>query len=87
MSSRSYPTLSQPWSQIDGEWHYMGTQEPGQEFLDALRYQLATVAYAAGVAHYHRLGLLRSVFKQLIWKLICKMLRREVWGYWVNTSL
>jgi hypothetical protein len=31
-------------AQADGEWHHMGTQEPGQEFLDALRYQHATMA-------------------------------------------
>lgn len=65
----------------------MGIQEPGQEFLDALRYQLATMAYASGAAHYHHLPLLRTVFKPLIRKLIYKILRREVWGYWFNTSL
>jgi len=74
-------------SQPDGEWHHMGTQEPAQEFLDALRYQLATMTYAAGVAHFHRLPTLRSVFKPLIRRLIHKMLRREVWGYWFNASL
>jgi hypothetical protein len=31
----------------------MGTQEPAQEFVDAYRYQLATIAYAAGATHYH----------------------------------
>lgn len=65
----------------------MGTQEPGQEWLDALRYQLATMAYASGVAHYHHLPALRSVFKQLLRKLIHKMLLRSVWGYWFMTSL
>jgi hypothetical protein len=74
-------------SQLDGEWHHMGIQEPGQEFLDALRYQLATMAYATGATHYYHLPLLRAVFKPLIRKLIYKMLRREVWGYWFNTSL
>jgi Linalool dehydratase/isomerase len=51
-----------------------------QEWLDALCYQLATMAYAAGVAHYHRLPLARSIFKSLFEKLIAKMLRREVPG-------
>jgi hypothetical protein len=74
-------------AQIDGEWHHMGIQEPAQEFLDAYRYQLATMAYGAGVAHYHHLPALRSVFKPLIRRLIHKMLRRNVWGYWFNTSL
>ncbi|CVK85022.1 uncharacterized protein FMAN_01944 [Fusarium mangiferae] len=74
-------------SQIDGEWRHMGTQEPGQEWLDAYRYQISSMAYGAGVAHYHRLPALRNVFKPLIRRLIHKMLRREVWGYWFNTSL
>ena len=64
----------------------MGSQEPGQEWLDGYRYQLATMAYAAGAAHYHRLPALKSVFKTLIEKLIHKMLRRDVWGYWYLTS-
>ena len=50
------------------------------------RYQLAFMAYAAGAAHYHRLPALRSVFRSLIQKLISKMLRPEVWGYWYLTS-
>lgn len=73
-------------TQRDGEWGPMGGQEPGQEWLDAYRYQLATMAYAAGAAHYHRLPALRSVFKSLLESLIKKMLRREVWGYWFLTS-
>ncbi|KAJ7148013.1 hypothetical protein C8R46DRAFT_1128885 [Mycena filopes] len=60
-----------------GEWPHMGTQEPGQEWLDALRYQLATMTYAAGAAHYHRLPALRSVFKTLVEALIAKMLDKE----------
>ncbi|KIL87247.1 hypothetical protein FAVG1_09805 [Fusarium avenaceum] len=74
-------------SQIDGEWRHMGTQEPGQEWLDTYRYQISCMAYGASVAHYHRLPALRSVFKPLVRRLIHKMLRREVWGYWFNTSL
>jgi hypothetical protein len=72
--------------QPDGEWRHMGTQEPMQEFLDAYRYQLAVMTYSAAVTHYHRLPALRSIFKPLIRQLIHKMLRREVWGYWFNTS-
>lgn len=64
----------------------MGTQDPGQEFLDAYRYQLALMAYSVGVTHYHRLPALRGVFKPLLRRIIHKMLRREVWGYWFNTS-
>ncbi|KAK3291430.1 Rft protein-domain-containing protein [Chaetomium fimeti] len=71
---------------IDGEWPHMGTQDPDQAFLDAYRYQLATMAYGAGVAHYHRLPAMRSLFQPLIRNLIRKMLRREVWSYWYLTS-
>ncbi|KAM0258601.1 hypothetical protein ACHAQJ_003772 [Trichoderma viride] len=73
--------------QMDGEWHHMGAQEPMQEFLDAYRYQLATMAYGVGVAHYHRMPALRSTHKTLMRRLIHKMLRREVWSYWFNTSV
>ncbi|KAJ5698280.1 hypothetical protein N7462_000285 [Penicillium macrosclerotiorum] len=71
---------------LDGEWPHMGTQEPDQAFLDAFRYQLATMAYGAGVTHYHRLPAMRSLFKPLLRGLIRKMLRREVWSYWYLTS-
>lgn len=71
---------------LDGEWPHMGTQEPDQAFLDAFRYQIATMAYGAGVAHYHHLPAMRSLFKPLLRGLIRKMLRREVWGYWYLTS-
>jgi hypothetical protein len=73
-------------SAVDGEWPHMGSQEPAQEFLDAYRYQLATMAYACGLTHYHRLPVMRSLFKTLIRRTIHKMLRREVWGYWFLTS-
>ncbi|KAJ7146380.1 hypothetical protein C8R44DRAFT_13492 [Mycena epipterygia] len=69
-----------------GEWPHMGTQVPGQEWLDSLRYQLSAMAYAAGAAHYHRLPALRSVFKTLLEDLIAKMMNREVWSYWYLTS-
>lgn len=92
-----FPKLSSPQAghlrhfhnlaaQPDGEWRHMGSQDPGQEWLDSYRYQLATMAYAAGAAHYHRMPALRSVFKTLMEQLIHKMLRREVWGYWYLTS-
>jgi hypothetical protein len=45
------------------------------------------MAYASGVAHYHRLPALRTVFKTLIRRTIHKMLLRAVWGYWFTTSL
>ncbi|KAL7900279.1 hypothetical protein HDV63DRAFT_416287 [Trichoderma sp. SZMC 28014] len=81
---RHYHNLA---SQMDGEWHHIGTQELMQEFLDAYRYQLAIMAYGVGVAHYHRTPALRSAHKTLMRRLIHKMMRREVWSYWFSTSL
>ncbi|GIZ48704.1 hypothetical protein CKM354_001175400 [Cercospora kikuchii] len=74
-------------SQLNGDWNHMGSQEPLQEFLDAYRFQIATMAYAAGAAHFHHQPILRSPYKVLFQRLIHKMLNRAVWGYWFNTSL
>jgi hypothetical protein len=73
-------------SQLDGDWHHMGSQEPAQEFLDAYRYQLATMTYASALAHYHHQPALRSVYKPLMRRLIHKMMLPAVWNYWFNTS-
>ena len=73
-------------SQMDGDWAFMGAQEPGQEWDTARRYQLGHMTYAAGAAHYHRLPAMRSMFKELLEKLISKMLNKEVWDYWYLTS-
>lgn len=70
----------------DGEWRHMGSSDPGQEDFEAYRYQLADMAYAAGLTHYHRTPALRSVFRRLSEQLIHKMMRRDVWGYWYMTS-
>jgi hypothetical protein len=73
-------------TQLDGDFTFMGAQEPSQEWDTAYRYQISAMAYATGAAHYHHLPVMRSMFKSLIHKLIQKMLRREVWGYWYLTS-
>lgn len=73
-------------SQLEGDWSFFGSQDPGQEWLDAIRYQLAIMTYAAAAAHFHRLPALRAPFRELFQKLIKKMLRRDVWGYWYLTS-
>jgi hypothetical protein len=73
-------------SQLDGDWAFFGAQEVGQEWDTAYRYQLATMCYAAGAAHYHHLPAMRSMFKTLMKKIISKMLRVDVWGYWFLTS-
>lgn len=73
-------------STLPGEWALMGSAVANQEHNDGLRFQLATLAYGAGLAHYHRLPALRSSFKALLERLIGKMLLRDVWGYWYLTS-
>lgn len=73
-------------SQIDGEWALMASEEPGQEWDFARRYQLGHMAYAAGAAHYHHLPAMRSMFKTLLERLIKKMLLKEVWDYWYLSS-
>ena len=73
-------------SQLDGDWAYFGTQAPGQEWLDAIRYQLAIMSYAVAAAHFHRLPALRSAMRELFQNLIRKMLYRDVWSYWYLTS-
>ncbi|PWN86758.1 hypothetical protein FA10DRAFT_256634 [Acaromyces ingoldii] len=73
-------------SQPDGNWRYMEHEDGHEEFDDAKRYQLALMAYAAGVAHFHRLPALRGAFRNLMRKIIHKMLRREVWSYWYSAS-
>ena len=73
-------------TQPDGQWKHFDTQEYFQEFDDSSRYQLATMAYAAGAAHYHRLPALRGPFQTLMRQMIARMLRREVWAYWFISS-
>jgi hypothetical protein len=73
--------------QPDGEWKHMSAQEPLQEFLDAYRYQIATMAYATAATHFHHQNALGGVYKPLMRQLIHKMLLRQVWGYWFNASL
>ena len=72
--------------QPDGEWSKMGIPDSGQEWLDSYRYQLAQMAYAIGLAHYHRLPAAPAVLRATFESLIRKMLRRDVWGYWKDTS-
>jgi hypothetical protein len=73
-------------NQPDGDWSHMGNADAGQEWVDSYRYQIALAAYALGLAHYHRLPAAPCVFKPVYESLMRKMLRREVWGYWKDTS-
>lgn len=70
----------------DGEWAMMGSSDPGQEDLTSYRYQLAQMAYAVGLTHYHHLPAAPGLFRKTFDQLIHKMLRREVWSFWRETS-
>ncbi|GAB3576267.1 hypothetical protein GCM10027445_40010 [Amycolatopsis endophytica] len=72
--------------QVPGDWSKMGGVDPGQELFDAYRYQLAYFAYTLGLAHYHWLPAAPSAVKPAFEKAVEKMLRRDVWGYWKETS-
>lgn len=74
-SPPSQTATSHSWGFASGQNHDEGSYH----------YQLAFMVYAAGAAHYPRLPALRSVFRSLQ-KLISKMLRPEVRGYWYLTS-
>ena len=70
----------------DGEWRHMGSWDPGQEALDSYRYQLAFMAYSLGLTAYHYLPAAPRTLQATFDQLIQKMLRREVWDYWKETS-
>lgn len=72
--------------QLPGDWSRMGGADPGQEHFDSYRYQLAYMAYALGLAHYHWLPAAPSAIKPIFETMVEKMLRRDVWGYWKETS-
>ncbi|KAE8372852.1 hypothetical protein BDV26DRAFT_82392 [Aspergillus bertholletiae] len=73
-------------TELGGNWPHMGTQDPAQAFLDAHRYQISTMAYSLGLAHYHHLPAMRSLFQTLFHRVVHKMLHPEVWAYWYLTS-
>ncbi|MDX2937759.1 hypothetical protein [Streptomyces ipomoeae] len=70
----------------DGEWTHMGSADPGQEWVDSYRYQLAYMAYSLGLAHYHHLPAAPAAVRPAFERIVAKMMRREVWGYWKETS-
>ncbi|HJQ15877.1 MAG TPA: hypothetical protein VJ859_02660 [Allosphingosinicella sp.] len=73
--------------QLPNDWaHMMGPSYLGGDFA-AFRYQLAFMAYALGLAHFHRLPAAPGVFKQTFEKLIEKMMIPEVWYYWRDVSV
>ncbi len=80
---RHFDNLSR---QLDGDWSRMGAADPGQEWMDGYRFQLAQMSYALGLAHYHRLPAAPAAVQPTFERLIGKMMRRDVWGYWRETS-
>ena len=69
-----------------GDWSYMGGLEEGQEGLEAYRYQLGYMAYALALAQYHKTPAYRELYQKALDNLIQKMVRKDVWYYWENTS-
>ena len=72
--------------QLDNEWAHMGIRYPFQEGFESLRYQLAYMAYAIGLAHFNRLPAAPGYFRSTFDRLIQKMLLPDVWYYWRETS-
>ncbi|MCZ8153596.1 MAG: hypothetical protein O9292_14550 [Rhodobacteraceae bacterium] len=72
--------------QIPNDWSDMGPYDPSQEGDDAYRYQLAYMTYALALTQYHHTPAYRELWRDTIGRLIAKMMRWEVWGYWELTS-
>lgn len=72
--------------QPPGDWSYMGGREEGQEGLEAYRYQLGYMAYVLAVAQYHKTPAYRELYKNALNICIQKMIRKDVWYYWEETS-
>ena len=73
-------------NQLPGDWSYMGGLEPGQEWLEAYRYQLAFMTYALALAQYHKTPAYRELYQKAMDQFIQKMVRGDVWSYWVESS-
>jgi hypothetical protein len=72
--------------QSPGDWSDMGPFDPTNEGDDAYRYQLAYMAYTLGMVQYHYTPAYRELIRKTFLKLIEKMLRHDVWGYWELSS-
>ena len=64
----------------------MGGRDAGQEWLDSYRYQLAFGAYTWLMAAHYYLPAAPGAMRPVVDALISKMCRRDVWGYWYETS-
>lgn len=73
-------------NQIPGDWSNMGPYDPTQEGDDTYRYQLAYMTYTLGLAQYHHTPAYRELYRDTMARLIEKMMRYDVWGYWELSS-
>lgn len=72
--------------QAPGDWSGMGGLEPGQEWLEAYRYQLAFMTYFLALEQYHKTPAYRELATATMDLLIQKMVRKDVWHYWAESS-
>ena len=73
-------------AQDEGDWTDMqrgpGVLNLGCEY----RYQLALMAYAMALTHYHHLPAAPGVFKHTFDRLVGKMMLHDVWADWLGLS-
>ena len=72
--------------QLPDDWSGMMGRSSLQEDFGALRFQLAYMAYALGLAHVHRLPAAPALFRKPFEQLITKVLSPDVWTYWHYVS-
>ena len=72
--------------QMPNDWSDMGPYDPSQEGDDAYRYQLAYMTYTLSLTQFHHTPAYRELWRDTMARLIGKMMRWEVWGYWELTS-
>jgi hypothetical protein len=80
---RHYDNLSR---QLPNDWSHMQGRAMGQMDFGGYRFQLAYMAYALGLTHFHRLPNAPGVFKPVFERLMEKLLLPETWLYWRDVS-
>jgi hypothetical protein len=73
-------------AQLPDDWSGMMGRSSLQEDFGTLRFQLAYMAFALGLAHVHRLPAAPAVFRKPFDQLVNKMLSPDVWTYWHYVS-
>ena len=80
---RHFDNLSR---QLRNDWSLMQGKANGQDDFGGYRFQIAYMAYALALTHFHRLPNAPGVFKPVFERLIDKLLLPEVWMYWRDSS-